>query len=967
MGLYFGAICLQETWLSSDADVSLLHISGYKLIHQGSKCTRHGGLIIYIHEEYTYKLRNIYTQSDIWEGLFIDVSGQNLRQPITIGNIYKPPHSNNNNANIERFIEEISPIINRLQKENKYAAIVGDFNINHLQINEREKFEEFFDLMCTNNFFPKITLPTRSSKKSCTLIDQMFCKSPHLDHTNIFSSIIMSKISDHFPCLVKLEILNEKPKRPKYIQKRVITEAATHNFREELHSSDISSHLNANLMTDPNPGYDIFERIALSAYEKHFPNKRVKVNKHKHKLSPWITTGLIKSIEFRDKLYKRLKSCPQDSPEHNRMEYNLKTYNGYLKQCIRTAKREYYVHEFTKYKNDIRKTWDILKDIINTKKSKSDFPPYFTDLGIKISGSKTIADKFNEYFTKIGPELARSIDTSHKIPFDNYLKSPCQLSFQFQYTTPDSIEKNIGDLKPKSSAGCDNLSSKLLKDIKGIISRPLSIIINRSLCSGIFPSKLKLAKVIPLYKKEDQRVFGNYRPISLLSSISKIFEKVAFKQILEYFTSNNLLFESQYGFRENHSTELAALEFIDRIKLEMDRKKIPFSIFLDLSKAFDTLNHDILLTKLRYFGIQGIALNWFQSYLTKRSQYVQYNDTSSSIREIKTGVPQGSILGPLLFIIYMNDIHTVSDKFSFIIYADDTTLISPLCSFSHCSHNDMNYVSTMINLELTKISDWLAVNKLSLNATKTKFMLFHDYQKIINEDDIPHLTINDTVIERVTEFNFLGLTINEFMNWNSHSSKISNKLSRTLGVMNRLKRYLPFSAWKLMYSSLILSHLQFAITSWGFEWERLSKLQKRALRIMTNSKYNAHTDPLFKSLKLLKIKDIFDVQCMKFWYKFVNNNVPTYFASMFRYNHELYEIQTRSHELLHLYPFRTSNAHNAPRHRIPELLCKFPTAVLEKARTHSIMAFASHVKFHLIDSYCSECVIPQCYICARST
>ena len=408
-------------------------------------------------------------------------------------------------------------------------------------------------------------------------------------------------------------------------------------------------------------------------------------------------------------------------------------------------------------------------------------------------------------------------------------------------------------------------------------------------------------------------------------------------------------------------------EFIDRIKLEMDRKKIPFSIFLDLSKAFDTLNHDILLTKLRYYGIQGIALNWFQCYLTKRSQYVQYNDTSSSIREIETGVPQGSILGPLLFIIYMNDIHTVSDKFSFILYADDTTLISPPCSFSHCSHNDMNYVSTMINLELTKISDWLAVNKLSLNAAKTKFMLFHNYQKIINEDDIPHLTINDTLIERVTEFNFLGLTINEFMNWNSHSSKISNKISRTLGVMNRLKRYLPFSALKLMYSSLILSHLQFAITSWGFEWERLSKLQKRAIRIMTNSKYNAHTDPLFKSLKLLKIKDIFDVQCMKFWYKFVNNNVPTYFASMFRYNHELYEIQTRSHELLHLYPFRTSNAHNALRHRIPELLCKFPTAVLEKARTHSIMSFASHVKFHLIDSYCSECVIPQCYICARST
>ena len=302
-----------------------------------------------------------------------------------------------------------------------------------------------------------------------------------------------------------------------------MSEAAIHTFREQHRSADISSHLNANLMTDPNLEYDFFNGL-LWTLTKHFSNRRVKVNKDWHKLSPWITTWLIKSIKFRDKLYERLKSCPRDNPEHNRIEYNLKADNGYLNQCIRTAKREYCVLECTKYKNDIRKTWDTLKDIINSKNSKSD-PSYFTEHGIKISGSKTIVDKFNEYFTKIGPELASSIDTSNKIPFDNYLKSPCQLSFQFQYTTPDSIEKFVGDLEPKSSAGYDYLSSKLLKDIKGITSHPLRIIINQTLCSGIFPSKFKLDKVIPLYRKEDQRVFGNYRSISLLSSISEIFKK----------------------------------------------------------------------------------------------------------------------------------------------------------------------------------------------------------------------------------------------------------------------------------------------------------------------------------------------------------------------------------------------------------------------------------------------------------
>ena len=206
-------------------------------------------------------------------------------------------------------------------------------------------------------------------------------------------------------------------------------------------------------MTDPYPEYDIFERITVTAYEKHFPNKRVKVNKSK--LSSWITAGLIKSIEFRDKLYKRLKACPQNNPEHNRMETNIKLTMG-ISSNVSGLQRKHHVHEFTKYKNDMRETWGTLKDIINTKKFKSDFPPYFVEHGDKISDSKTIADKFNEYFTKIGPERVSSIDTSHKIQFNDYLKSPCQLSLQFQYTTPDSIEKNIGDLKPKSSAVYNN-------------------------------------------------------------------------------------------------------------------------------------------------------------------------------------------------------------------------------------------------------------------------------------------------------------------------------------------------------------------------------------------------------------------------------------------------------------------------------------------------------------------------------
>ena len=518
---------------------------------------------------------------------------------------------------------------------------------------------------------------------------------------NIFSTILLYILVSYDAHVhTSVGISEHTTKQQKYVRTRVINGTAISNFKGELTEIDISSLLNANLATDPNTDYEKFEKIVTKTYDKHFPEKRVKFNKYKHKRSNWITSGILKSIEFRDKLYKRLKICSPDNGEYDILKHNLKIYNGYLNHCIRAAKKEFYHNEFNKHKNDIRKTWDTLKEIINKNTFKSDLPSRFIHEGTELIGPKNVADKFNEYFTEIGPKLAKSIDTANKAPFNHYLTTPCAASFNFVYTKPDDIEKIIRNLKPKSSAGYDNISTKLLKEIENVISRPLSIIINQSLCTGIFPDKLKIAKVIPLYKKDDVRSFGNYRPISLLSSISKIFERVAFNQLYDYLTSNGLLYESQYGFRKLHSTELAALEFTDRISQEMDAKKIPFSIFLDLSKAFDTLDHKVLLTKLHYYGIRDITLNWFRSYLTKRTQYVDCNGVSSSVREIETGVPQGSILGPLLFIIYMNDIHTVSDNLNFILYADDTTLSSPMCSFTRGCNGNIEQISTSINSEL---------------------------------------------------------------------------------------------------------------------------------------------------------------------------------------------------------------------------------------------------------------------------
>ena len=271
-------------------------------------------------------------------------------------------------------------------------------------------------------------------------------------------------------------------------------------------------------------------------------------------------------------------------------------------------------------------------------------------------------------------------------------------------------------------------------------------------------------------------IVDNYRPISLLPVLSKVFEKCVFNQLYAYFQNYKLFYSSQYGFIKLHSTELACLELVDRILQERDRGELPIIIFIDLSKAFDTLDHQILLSKLKYYGADDTSLRWFSSYLSNRKQFVEIDGTCSQKKVITTGVPQGSILGPLLFIIYMNDIQFASDVFSSILYADDTNLISPMSVFSS---RDISITSDNINLELNKISDWMAVNKLSLNIGKTKFMIFHYPQKKLKPNEIPVLKINNISIKKTKEFNFLGLTISETLQWNAHINKIVHHESIT--------------------------------------------------------------------------------------------------------------------------------------------------------------------------------------------
>ena len=422
----------------------------------------------------------------------------------------------------------------------------------------------------------------------------------------------------------------------------------------------------------------------------------------------------------------------------------------------------------------MKKTWAILSDILN-RKAINRLPDMLTIHGHECNDKKVIAEQFNIFFASMRMQNTHRDNAHDRNSFRNYLTHQTKTSFSFHWIDNNDTVRLIKGMKMSQSKEHDGISSELIKLINTDISSSITVIINLSLTSGIFPDKPKIAKVSPIFKKVNKKLICNYRPISVLPVISKVFEIVLQEQLTEYFVSNNLFAPQQYDFRKNSSTELAALELFDRLLNQMNNHKIPINFHIDLSKAFDSLQHDILLEKLAHYGLTNKAITLLKSYLSNRKQYVQLSDVRSFVRSFTIGVPQGSILGPLLFNIFINDIVKSSTKFNFVLYADDTTLHSTLAFFGQ----DVVEVQNIIISELQNIFKWLDVNKLCLNVAKSKFMLFHMPQKEISQLSF---NINDMVIEHVNEFKFLGLILDSNLNWKAHLKAISPKIFRVIGL-----------------------------------------------------------------------------------------------------------------------------------------------------------------------------------------
>ena len=438
------------------------------------------------------------------------------------------------------------------------------------------------------------------------------------------------------------------------------------------------------------------------------PEKKiVKTQKNK----PWLSDDLRALIKEKNKIHNKFLRKPITfGPQYRSLR-------NQVNNCIKIKKKKYYENILLKHQGNSKRIWSILNDLLGRNKREKDF-------SLEVNGEltdnpKVIVEEFNNYFSNVTTEIVQSLPNSN-YSFHTFMNPSHSQYFNLSPVSPFQIEKIIKDMKD-TSGGHLNIPSKVFKAHSSLLSVPLSALINRCIESGSFPECLKVAQVLPLFKAKNRLDVKNFRPISLLPLVAKIFEKFIYDQLIEYVECNDLLCHQQSGFRRNSSTSISIAKLLDKVISGADEGNFGLCVFLDMQKAFDMVDHEILIKKLEYYGIRGTPLNLFKSYLTNRKQFVQLNRVSSKFSNICRGVPQGSTLSGLLFLLFINDIVNSSDKLFFNLFADDTSI--------YLNNANLNNLYDVMNEELVKVGNWLSANKLSLNVSKTTYILFKGKKK----------------------------------------------------------------------------------------------------------------------------------------------------------------------------------------------------------------------------------------------
>ena len=868
----FDFIAITESKIQTNTIPSVsIDIEGYDTPAFCHTDATKGGVLLYSSSHLNVIPRpdiSCYSSKEI-ESTFIEIINTNSKNDI-IGVLYR-----HHSIDKDTFTNEyLTPLVNKLGSEkNKNIFLTGDFNFNLLNTDCDTNVSKFLDIMTDKLLLPVISLPTRVINSSKSLIDNIFT---NVLNPDIISGNIAVGISDHLPSFLIIPKSNVQyiPKKHNLF-KRNTKNLNVNNLLNDLNQYNWDNDLKFN-DNDVNFSFNKFYDYTMTCIDKHAPLRKLTNKEFKQRYKPWISTGILNSIKRKHSLFKKYINCSdQNQKKHLYGEY--KFLRNRINIIINDSKKQHYINFFHDSNTNLRKVWQGIKEIINIKSKNCSVPKCLVEKDKTITVSKDIAENFNSYFSTIASTILEERKYEGNKSFKDFLQSPLLNSLVFDLADEMEVLAIICNIKKNKATGPNSIPTQILHTIRNVISKPLTKLINLSFTQGVHPDKLKISKTIPVFKKGSQLKVSNYRPISLLSNINKIFEKVIFERVYGFLEKFEIIYHHQYGFRKKHSTNHALISITEKIRNALDNNLFAVGVFVDFQKAFDTVNHHILIEKLDHYGIRGCINKWFQSYLSDRKQFVSINGFNSKESNMEHGVPQGSVLGPLLFLLYINDLNLSIKNSLTYHFADDTNLLKIANSYKK--------IQKSLNIDLKNLVSWLLANKISLNKTKTEVIVFRKPRSPPPTD--LKIKLNGLRIQPSSTIKYLGLLLDETLSGDAHCSLIISKLERAKAMLCKIRHYVPQDKLISIYYAIFASHLSYGCQVWGqnqstSKFNKIVNLQKQAMRIMSFSRKNAHTEPLFKSFKILKLKDQISLYNCLFVHDHSRNLLPNSYSNFFK-------------------------------------------------------------------------------------
>ena len=848
----FDVIGLNETLCDSLIPNSELLINDYVLLRRDRN--RHGGgIAVYVSNKFDYKMRDDLNIPDL-ECLWFELHYPN-KSPVLVGEFYRPPNSKTD------FFETFDKNLDSAVSQNLSCIILGDFNCNFMPDRDNCNAQKIAFYTNMYGLHQLIDEATRVTDTTCTTIDLIFVSDKELyKETGIFRT----SISDHYLIYTIRDFKANVTKTTSCAEYRSFKHFNEDKFLDELRK--VPWHICRDI-ENIDLTWNTWLNLFMNVVDKHIPKRKKRIRK---KACPWITKEIIDIMKERDNI---LKAAKRD--KISTLWNTYKSLKNKVTHLMKIRKREYFSNLILRSNNNSKSVWKCLKDILPTS---SEISPHVINVnGANVTDSTSIANAFNDFFT------TNAVNITKDIPRPPYCKEGYQIicnanddcsQFTIQPILLDFVIKEIDHMSIDKATGEDGISCKILKLSKHVIAQSLTDIINKSLNTGVVPRAWKLARVVPIFKSGDTSCLNNYRPISILPIVSKIIEKAVHKQLTAFLDNSKILHPNQSGFRAMHSTSTVLTKLVNQWSLNVENKQLTGVAFIDLRKAFDTVDHELLLSKLRSIGCAEGSVKWFESYLSNRRQITNFKDKKSSSLFITMGVPQGSILGPLLFSVYVNSLPNCTKSGVIDMYADDTTLsvYGPTAQ----------EVEQKLSAALSEVMTWITKNRLVLNSDKTCVMVIGSRANLKKVESF-NVYLNNTLLNRVHSTKCLGVVIDEELNWSKHVDKVTKTTQRNVGVIKRAKTYLPQSSLKLLYNSLVMPHFDYCSPVWSNRYQsqtnQLFKVQKRAARLIMNQSYETPSVSLFKSLKWMTLEERFEFNRVLMIYKCLHNLAPPYLST----------------------------------------------------------------------------------------